>query len=174
MKNSSRLVLCISIFALNAHLALADEAEAIAAVRCTEISFSLSVENEDRDAFESLIDEDARFVGGSAIRGRANIVDAWSVFFDKDGPDLIWRPQIIEVLESGDLALSRGPYRLRSRDENGDEVVEWGTYNSVWRKNSNGEWHIIFDAGNGSADSLEERLTALIEEYEGTCNLDRR
>lgn len=90
--------------------------------------------------------------------------------FEKDGPDLIWRPQVIEVLESGDLALSRGPYRLRSRDEDGDEVVEWGTYNSVWRKNGNGEWHIIFDAGNGSANSLEERLTALIEEYEGTCN----
>jgi ketosteroid isomerase-like protein len=174
MKSPLRLVLCISILALNAHFALADEAEAIAAVRCTEIAFSLSVENEDRDAFETLIDEDARFVGGSAIRGRANIIDAWSVFFDKDGPDLIWRPQIIEVLESGDLALSRGPYRLRSRDENGDEVVEWGTYNSVWRKNSNGEWHIIFDAGNGSASSLEERLTALIEEYEGTCNQDRR
>lgn len=85
MKSSLRLVLYISIFALNAHIVLADEAEAIAAVRCTEISFSLSVENEDRDAFETLIDEDARFVGGSAIRGRANIVDAWSVFLKKTG-----------------------------------------------------------------------------------------
>ena len=170
MNRSLRLVLGISIFALYTDIALANEAEAIDAVRCTEISFSLSVENEDRDAFEALIDEDARFVGGSAIRGRANIVDAWSVFFDKDGPDLIWRPQIVEVLESGDLALSRGPYRLRSRDENGDVVEEWGTYNSVWRRNSEGKWRIIFDAGNGSANSLEDRLTALIEENAGRCN----
>jgi len=32
-------------------------------VRCREIAFSLSVENQDPAAFESFIDADARFVG---------------------------------------------------------------------------------------------------------------
>ena len=163
MKRLSKATVGIFLFALNTHSVMADEADAITEVRCSEIAFSLSIENEDRDAFAALIDEDARFIGGSALRGRTNVLDAWSVFFDADGPDLIWRPEIIEVLESGDLALSRGPYRLRSRDENGEVTEEWGTFNSVWRKNGNGEWRVIFDAGNGSANSLEERLTGLLE-----------
>ena len=169
MKNSSTAFLIICLFVFNCEIVAAAESDVIMEVSCTEIAFSLSVENGDRDAFAALIDVDARFIGGSALRGRENIVDAWSVFFEEDGPDLIWRPQIVEVLESGDLALSRGPYRLRSLSESGEVVEEWGTYNSVWRKNSDGEWHVIFDAGNASSKSFEERLDILIEESKNKC-----
>lgn len=162
------LILC-SILSLSWTPVTADDSDAIAEVRCTEIAFSHSVEKKDQEAFASLLDDDARFVGVTALRGKSSIVEAWSVFFQKNGPELIWRPQFIEVLKSGNLALSRGPYRMRSRNEIGDIVEEWGTYNSVWRKNEKGEWHIIFDAGDVGSDSLEEKLTLLIEENAGKC-----
>lgn len=149
---------------------IADDSDAIAEVRCTEIAFSHSVENKDQEAFASLIDGDARFVGSVALRGKETIVEAWSVFFQEDGPELVWRPQFIEMLKSGNLALSRGPYRMRSRNETGDIVEEWGTFNSVWQKNEQSEWHIIFDAGDAASISLEEKLTALIEENAGKCS----
>ena len=74
-------------------------------VRCREIGFSQSVEEQDMTAFESFLDIDARFVGASINRGPAEIVKAWSVFFSEDGPKITWRPQIVEVLEDGKLAL---------------------------------------------------------------------
>jgi len=78
-------------------------------VRCREIAFSLSVENQDPAAFESFIDADARFVGNSVSRGPAEVAEAWSAFFADNGPDIKWRPQFVEILEDGNLALSRGP-----------------------------------------------------------------
>jgi ketosteroid isomerase-like protein len=169
MRRLITLLLCGVISLSFADTEIADESDAAAEVRCSEIAFSQSVENRDLDTFGSMIDEDARFVGNSAVRGRANIVEAWSVFFQTDGPELIWRPQFTEVLSGGDLALSRGPYRMRGRDEDGNTFEEWGTFNSVWRRNDNGNWHVIFDAGNASADSREELLVQLIEENAGNC-----
>jgi len=170
MKWLLKLTFGLAIIAVHANVAKADDAEAIAAVRCTELAFSLSVENKDRNAFSMLIDNDARFIGNSVLRGRDDIVEAWSVFFSVDGPELVWQPQFIEVLGSGDLAFSRGTYRSRSRDENGVLLEEWGTFNSVWRRNGAGKWHIIFDAGDVSPISLEAQFAGLIEDNKNECD----
>ena len=164
------LALCGTLLLLFACDVSADEFNATLEVRCAEIAFSQSVENKDRVLFGSMIDDDARFVGSTALRGKENIVEAWSVFFQENGPELTWRPQFIEVLQGEDLALSRGPYRMRSRDEDGKIVEEWGTFNSIWRRNDDGKWQIIFDAGDASAKSLEQVFGQLIDENTGNCN----
>ena len=133
-------------------------------VRCTEVAFSQSVENQDIDAFTSFIDLDARFVGSSVARGPSEVTTAWSVFFSDGGPRIKWRPQIVEVLENGTLALSRGPYRMTTRDDDGNTSEHWGTFNSVWRKQSDGTWKVVFDAGNSSAEAPDEEVQSLLDQ----------
>jgi ketosteroid isomerase-like protein len=133
-------------------------------VRCKEIAFSLSVEKRDVAAFSSFIDVDARFVGGSISRGPVEVTAAWSVFFADDGPEIKWRPQYIEVLEDGKLALSRGPYRMITRDPEGKATEHWGTFNSVWRTQTDGTWKIVFDAGSESAEAPSEDVQALLDQ----------
>ena len=132
-------------------------------VRCREIGFSRAAETQDLEAFRSFIDADARFVSSSVLRGVDSIAAAWSVFFTEGGPTIKWRPHIIEVLEDGRLALSRGPYRVRSKDDDGNLREQWGTFNSVWRLNADGRWHIVFDAGSPAAAPLDEEMLALLD-----------
>jgi ketosteroid isomerase-like protein len=47
---------------------------------------------------------------------------------------------VIEVLPSGTLALSSGPIH----DPNGKQV---GTFSSIWRREPDGRWLIVFDKG---------------------------
>ena len=136
-------------------------------VRCREIGFSQSVEKQDRELFASFIDPDARFVGNKVDRSREAIAEAWAVFFSGDLPSIKWRPQIIEVLDSGDLALSRGPYRIIDNDENGDPREAWGTFNSVWRLNADGEWLVVFDAGSFPDETPTEEQRELLESDAG-------
>ncbi len=138
-------------------------------VRCAEIAFSQSVEMRNREQFAALLDEDARFVSASVLQGSAAVVEAWSGFFEEDGPQLVWRPHIVEVAASGDLALSRGPYRLRGRNDKGEATESWGIYNSVWRKAADGRWRILFDAGNPGEQQLTEEMKALIDKPVSGC-----
>ena len=143
-------------------------ADVMEEVRCREITFSQSVENKNIEAFRSFLDSDARFVGGSVVRGPDEITAAWQVFFSDDGPAIKWRPQFVEVLEDGMLALTRGPYRMISKDPNGNSVESWGTFNSIWRKNADDVWRVVFDAGNISATPPDEDTQALSQQ-ENTC-----
>ena len=154
-----KFLLTIATCALAVGTAFADLADD---VRCREIGFSRSVENQDINAFRSFIDDDARFVGGSVRQGVDEIAQAWSVFFTADGPTIKWRPQIIEVLENGRLALSRGPYISVSVNADGDKVENWGTFNSVWRLNDDGEWRVVFDAGNPASGSPDKETWEFI------------
>ncbi len=146
--------------------ALADPTEE---VRCREIAFSISVESQDISLFSSFIDADARFIGNSVVHGPAAIAEAWGVFFTDDGPSIKWRPQFVEVLEDGKLALTRGPYRMTTRDEQGVETEHWGTFNSVWRLHEDGEWRVVFDAGNDPAEPPADEVKALLDQ-EVSCS----
>lgn len=141
--------------------ALADPA---GEVRCREIEFSRSAERRDMAAFRSFIDADARFISARVLRGVDEIAAAWQIFFEADGPTILWRPQFVEVLDGGTLALSRGPYRVTGRDENGSLQVRWGTFNSVWRLHEDGRWRVVFDAGSPAVSEPDESTRSLLDE----------
>jgi ketosteroid isomerase-like protein len=132
-------------------------------VRCQEIGFSKSAEERNIEAFRSFIDADARFVSNIVLRGVDAVAEAWTVFFTADGPSIKWRPQIIEVLENGRLALSRGPYRVSGTDADGNPVENWGTFNSIWRLHDDGRWRVVFDAGSPAATAPDDATVALLD-----------
>ncbi len=138
-------------------------ADPVAEVRCREIGFSQAAERQDLDAFRAFIDADARFVSSSVLRGSEAITEAWTVFFSDEGPTIKWRPQVIEVLENGKLALSRGPYRVITPGKNGEPVEQWGTFNSIWRLHDDGAWRIVFDAGSPAATAPDDATRAFLD-----------
>ena len=133
-------------------------------VRCREIGFSKSVETGDAEKFAAYLDADARFVGNSVSSGSAAVIEAWSAFFAVDAPTIMWRPRFVEVLKDGKLALSRGPFRIVSKDEDGNDSEYWGTFNSVWRPDENGEWKVVFDAGSSEPETPSDEVRALLDQ----------
>ena len=154
-------IIIVCVLCLVSSLALAD---LVNDVRCREISFSNAAERRDLSAFRSHIDADARFVAATVRRGVDSITEGWSVFFAPDGPSIKWRPQVVEVLENGTLALSRGPYRVVAKDTEGNAVHSWGTFNSVWRLHDDGEWRVVFDAGSPAASEPDGATKALLDQ----------
>jgi ketosteroid isomerase-like protein len=61
-------------------------------------------------------------------------------YFEGGAAPFSWAPETVEVLHSGDLAFSSGPVRNPA----GERV---GTFNSVWRRERDGRWQIVFDKG---------------------------
>lgn len=124
---------------------VATEADLVHEVVCAETSFSRAAERKDKDAFIERVDPDARFVGGQVSRGRDEIAAAWAFAFVAGGADMRWRPSIVAVTSDGDLAISRGPYRMTRVDDAGATIESWGTFISTWRRDADGEWRVLFD-----------------------------
>ena len=111
----------------------------------TERAFAQTMADRDHAAFSSFLASEAIFFDkDGAIRGSDAVAEAWRPLFEGPNAPFSWEPQIVEVLDSGSLALSSGPIRT----PDGRTV---GTFNSVWRREPDGTWKVVFDKGCAGA-----------------------
>jgi len=110
-------------------------------VFAAESSFAASFARRDTAAFLALLAPDAVFFGQSSVmRGKAAVMDGWRQLFREPAPPFSWKPEVIEVAESGTLAFSSGPVY-------GADGRQFGNFNSIWRREADGSWRVVFDKG---------------------------
>jgi ketosteroid isomerase-like protein len=126
--------------ALNPDAAKAATAAAVKQVIATEQAFAKTMADRDFKAFIMFLSPDAVFFSGSAVRhGPAEVAGQWQPYFEGHKAPFSWAPDHVEVLASGNLALSTGPVY-----EEGKIV---GRFNSIWRLEPGNAWRIVFDKG---------------------------
>jgi ketosteroid isomerase-like protein len=110
-------------------------------VESTERAFAATMARRDYAAFQRFLAREAVFMNGpEATHGDAAIAAAWKSYFEGPKAPFSWEPSHVEVLPSGRLAFSTGPVF----DPDGKRI---GTFNSVWRREGQGRWRIVFDNG---------------------------
>lgn len=146
MTAASRQALVL-LAALAAVLAAAEtNAELARLVRQTETAFAATMAARDHAAFVAFVAEEALFFGPAGVlRGREAVAAGWKGFFDGPQAPFSWAPAQVEVLDSGTLALSSGPVH----DPTGRQI---GTFTSIWRRQADGAWQIVFDKGCPARD----------------------
>ena len=106
-----------------------------------ESSFAATMANRDTAAFAAFVAPDAIFFGEkSVMQGKAAVVDGWRGLFTGPTPPFSWKADKVEVLASGTLAHSSGPVY-------GADGRQFGNFNSVWRREPDGTWLVVFDKG---------------------------
>jgi len=109
-------------------------------VRKAETAFAKTMADRNHAAFVSFLSEEAVFFGRGTLRGKAKVAEAWKPFYDAKDAPFSWGPETVEVLDSGTLGLTSGPVLSPT----GQRV---GTFNSIWRREKDGSWKIVFDNG---------------------------
>lgn len=111
-------------------------------VRQREVAFAQTMANRDFEAFLTFLSPDAVFFAGNRpLRGPDQIGNAWRRFFDGDEAPFSWHPDQVQVLNAGGLAFSSGPVLGASGEAT-------GRFNSIWRKDPDGVWRVVFDKGS--------------------------
>ncbi len=112
-----------------------------AEVFTAERAFARSMAERDFAAFGAHIAADCVFFSGpQAIRGRDAVLEAWRAFFEGSTAPFSWEPDQVQVLDSGELALSTGLVKNAA-----GEVT--ARFNSIWQRQRDGRWLVIFDKG---------------------------
>ncbi|HET7203416.1 MAG TPA: nuclear transport factor 2 family protein [Steroidobacteraceae bacterium] len=111
-------------------------------VFAAERSFAKSMADRSLEDFGRFVADEAIFFGAKEVqRGKAEVIGAWSRFFEGEQAPFSWEPDQVEVLSSGELALSTGLVK----DPAGKII---GRFNSIWRLEAPGTWRVIFDKGS--------------------------
>jgi ketosteroid isomerase-like protein len=120
----------------------------------------------------SLIAADEAFAAATAAQG----LEGWMAAFDSAGiqmePDvpftpgvaairaamapafadstwhLTWQPTMAFASASGDLGYTLGTWESRRYTDAGAGQIATGKYVTIWRKQSDGSWKVVFDGGN--------------------------
>lgn len=131
-----------ALFASSSMSAPASSQSARDQVWAAELAFARTMADRNLSRFSEFVAEEAVFFAGTTVlRGRTKVVEGWAEFFAGPEAPFSWEPDQVEVLESGNLALSTGPVR----DPTGKIV---GRFNSIWRLEPSGQWRVVFDKGS--------------------------
>lgn len=124
-------------------------ATSTASARCEvwqrETSFAQSVANRDAIAFAEHLHPQAAFgVSRTPTVGREAIVREWQGIIDGSALGLEWYPDVVTVGGDGNTTYSSGP-SLYTDPKTGS--VRQGRFGSVWQRDGDGVWRVIFDDG---------------------------
>lgn len=112
-----------------------------AQVRAAETAFAQTMAERRFDRFGSFVADDAVFInGGQPLRGKTAVLLFWQRFFERADAPFAWKPAIVEVLPSGQLAYSEGPV-------SGPDGKVFARYFSTWRREADGRWLVVLDNG---------------------------
>lgn len=82
------------------------------------------------------------------IEGKTAILDYYRPYGNNPRYKLTWKPTRAEVSDDGGLGYTYGHYEATTLDEQGTPVTRSGKYVSIWRREYDGGWKVIFDGGS--------------------------
>jgi ketosteroid isomerase-like protein len=143
------VLLCLGVVPA-LHAQRLDLQGAAAEIVKADAAFARSVADKNRDAFLSFLAEATTFGGGTPneLHGRDAVMKEWGEFFTADGPTLTWQPTKGEVIGAGDLGYTIGRSVFRRKAADGTVTERHGQYVTVWKKEADGSWKVIFDTGS--------------------------
>ena len=141
------------------------------AVWARELSFAQSVADHDAVAFAAHLHADTAFNSGKPqpLRGRGVVTDAWGDIIAGKGLKLLWYPTRVTIGGPGDVAWSSGPALFEWTEREPAQRFAIGTYHSVWHKDADGVWRILFDEGAGIKPADEAAIRAYHAGREEDC-----
>ncbi|HZT60792.1 MAG TPA: DUF4440 domain-containing protein [Pyrinomonadaceae bacterium] len=86
--------------------------------------------------------------GAPIATGREAIGKLFTGFFALPNLKISWRPVKAQVAKSGELGYTSGVYQMTFNDPAGKPASDTGKYVTVWKKQRDGSWKVLFDIFN--------------------------
>ncbi len=112
-----------------------------------EARFAKDVAERGGAGFAAWFADDGVALGNGAAPLNGKVAIAKSANWSPKDYQLTWTPTDAMMGPSGDMGYTWGHYEGRSKDTNGNPVLTSGRYITMWRKEPDGSWKVVLDAG---------------------------
>ncbi|HEV2487956.1 MAG TPA: nuclear transport factor 2 family protein [Terracidiphilus sp.] len=99
-------------------------------------------------AFADWFAGDGVALGNAAAPLIGNVAIAKSATWSPKDYQLTWTPTDAMMGPSGDMGYTWGHFEGHSKDANGNAVTTTGRYITMWRREPDGKWKVVLDAGS--------------------------
>lgn len=113
-----------------------------------EARFAKDVAARGGAAFASWFADDGVALGNGAAPLVGKVAIEKSANWSPAAYQLTWTPTDAMMGPSGDMGYTWGHYEGHSKDANGNPVTTSGRYMTVWRREKDGAWKVVLDAGS--------------------------
>ena len=97
-------------------------------------------------AFMAFADDSAVLLRNNSLYiGKDALREYYSHSSNDTNVDLAWKPQFIDVSESGDMAYTYGYYTYSFLDSTQNKVETKGVFHTIWKRQSDGSWKFVWD-----------------------------
>lgn len=118
-----------------------------------EARFAKDVAARGGAAFADWFAGDAVSLGNGAAPNIGKVAIARSATWSPNNYQLTWTPTDAMMGPSGDMGYTWGHYEGHSKDANGNPITTTGRYITMWRKEADGSWKVVLDAGSNEPPS---------------------
>ena len=138
------VVLCVLALPL---VAQSDPAAVKEALLKADRDFNTDTQEHRLEGWMQAFDEDAVIQQAKPVVGKEAIRAVEKEQWSDPNFHLTWSPDEAYPMPNGRMGYTRGHWVLTSRDEKGTPFRLTGQYLTVWKKNKQGEWKVIWDGG---------------------------
>lgn len=145
--------------------------EAECEVWARELSFARSVADHDAAAFAAHVNQGAAF-GASRpqpTRGRDVIAQRWAGIIEGKQVRLEWYPTRVTIGAVKDVAWSSGPSLFEDPAPDAKQRYAIGAFHSVWHRDADGVWRVLFDDGVEAKPATESEAMAFRTQRRESC-----
>ena len=113
----------------------------------TEKAFSEFAQKEGvGNAFAKFADNDAVIMrNNNLVIGKEGLLSYYSETMENTDTKLSWRPEFVDVSNSGDLGYTYGYYTFTVKDTLDNKIVTKGVFHTVWKRQDDGSWKFVWD-----------------------------
>jgi len=141
---ASLIVLAISTGAAPAQ----SGGDAVDSIRAADAAWLKVYSAKDLEKSVAFCDEQGSMLAPNAPIATGKAAIAKMIAGDFAFGDLVWHADKAGVSRSGDLGYTSGTYKFSFKDPSGRPAVDNGKYLTVWKKQADGSWKVLFDAFN--------------------------
>ena len=137
------VAMSVSVFLLAAGLAQAPEEALLQADR----DFNKATVEKGLEGWMQFMADDVILLRGKPVFGKEAVRTTIKTDWDDPGYSLTWEPKRAELFKSGKMGNTSGRWTYKGRNDKGEKLTLHGDYLTVWQKQSDGSWKVIYDAG---------------------------
>src|SRR5258706_16456572 len=127
--------------------ALAQTSSPEAAIMQADRDFQTATEKRGAQGWASFFAEQGIVTLEKPVIGPAAIQEAYKAFLSTPGLIFKWHPVKAEMFPGNNKGYTVGRYEITTPDKDGKHHTRTGTYMTVWEKQQDSSWKVIFDTG---------------------------